>query len=234
LLVWRDSIQLLRAHPLAGIGPGTFTGEFRRIQSIELSRKFPDRYHEDTHNLVLGIAIAQGTPGILVLLALTCCGLACGLRGIQRGSRSAATQLAAFVAMMIALQFTPLTAPIWLYLVALIVLLVSTSQDAIRQKSFSWPRIAGKIVARCTAVMALAFAGLAAIQDGAVASTGRWAALGDLDRVRVRYTLSEGLFLPSDDLWCSEQLAAMARRSASQQRDSALALAMRASARGTK
>ena len=62
-MVWRDSLPIIRDRWLVGIGPEVFAGEFRKRQSLQLSRAFPDHYHEDPHNLLLGAAINQGVAG---------------------------------------------------------------------------------------------------------------------------------------------------------------------------
>jgi O-antigen ligase len=231
LLVWRDSLRLIQEHPFTGIGPATFTGEFRKIQSLELSRQYPDRYHEDPHNLLLGTAVAQGIPGLATLLVLGGSALICGLRCMREGAGISGTLVSAVAAMTIALQFTPLTCPNWLYFVALIALLASTSTDPVCPERPKCSRKPAKILAACTAAVILAIATLFTLQDAAVASTGRSAANGDLERVRESYALSARLVIPSDDLWCSQQIAAMARRLDSPRREAALDLAKSASRR---
>jgi len=231
LLVWRDSLHLVRDHPLTGIGPATFTGEFRRIQSLELSHKYPDHYHEDPHNLLLGVAVDQGVPGLAAVLLLTGCGIVCGLGRMRQGSSLSRTLIAALASFTIALQFTPLTGPNWLYFLALIALLVSISKDPVRSDRPECSRKPKLILAACNAAVILAVATSFALQDAAVASTGRWAANRDLDHARESYALSATLMLPSDDLWCSKEIAAMARVLASPQREAALALAKDASIR---
>jgi O-antigen ligase len=231
LLVWRDSLRLVQQHLLTGIGPATFTGEFRKIQSLELSRQYPDRYHEDPHNLLLATVVGQGIPGLATLLVLSGSAIICGLRCMREGASISGTLVAAVAAMTIALQFTPLTCPNWLYFVALSALLVSASTDPVRPERPKSSRKPAKILAACSATVILAIVTLFTLQDAAVASTGRSAANGDLDRVRGSYALSAGLVIPSDDLWCSQQIAAMAKRLDSPHREAALDLAKSASRR---
>jgi len=66
-LLWRDSLRLAAAHPLAGFGPETFSAEFPRFQSVELARLFPDFYHESPHNTALDALTSEGIPGLLLL-----------------------------------------------------------------------------------------------------------------------------------------------------------------------
>ena len=46
LSVWKDSLSLIRAHPLLGTGPGTFTDSFTQVQSTLLGRTV-DHAHND-------------------------------------------------------------------------------------------------------------------------------------------------------------------------------------------
>ncbi len=51
LLVWRDSLPLIWQYPAVGIGPELFEPEFRKAESMELARAFPDSYHESPSQL---------------------------------------------------------------------------------------------------------------------------------------------------------------------------------------
>ena len=127
LLVWRDSLPLVIRHPVLGIGPERFEGEFRRVESLELARAFPDHYHESPHNFFLEIAVSQGLIGLAVwvgLLAFACWSSS----GSLRGPGGAAPACAALIAMLIALQFCPLTLTNELYLVALAAMAVALPQ----------------------------------------------------------------------------------------------------------
>ena len=63
LLLWRDSLRMARERSLLGFGPDTFGVEFPRYQSVELSRAYPDFYHESPHNIFLDALVSQGVPG---------------------------------------------------------------------------------------------------------------------------------------------------------------------------
>jgi hypothetical protein len=67
-------------------------------------------------------------------------------------------------------------------------------------------------------------------QDYAVATVGRRLAQGDLEGARVAYRLARRIPIPADNLWCSQQLAALARRVRSPWREDAIVLAKEASA----
>lgn len=70
LEMWRESPALLQGHLFTGIGPETFGGAFRRIQSAGLSREFPEFYQETPHNAFIDALCAQGLPGLLILLGV--------------------------------------------------------------------------------------------------------------------------------------------------------------------
>jgi putative inorganic carbon (HCO3(-)) transporter len=75
LMIWRDSAKLAAAHPLLGAGLETFGREFAPVESLELARRFPDRYVESPHNIFLDYSTAAGVPtlaafGMLMIVAL--------------------------------------------------------------------------------------------------------------------------------------------------------------------
>ena len=70
LLLWRDSLHMAMTRPFLRYGPETFTGQFPRFESVELSRAYPDFYQESPHNMFLDALVSRGIPGALALLAL--------------------------------------------------------------------------------------------------------------------------------------------------------------------
>ncbi len=113
LMLWRDTLRMSAARPVAGFGPETFSLEFPRYQSIELARAFPDFYHESPHNIFLDAFVSQGLFGLLAMVALAAYGLS-----IARGFLGAA-----FVAMLVSQQFTTFTLPTQLYFYLALVLI---------------------------------------------------------------------------------------------------------------
>src|SRR5580704_9527361 len=65
--MWLECPALIAQHPVLGEGPDRFAGEFRKIQSVELSRRYPDFYNETPHNALIDAACAQGIPGLMIL-----------------------------------------------------------------------------------------------------------------------------------------------------------------------
>jgi O-antigen ligase len=103
LMLWRDSIRMGAARPVAGFGPETFAGEFPRYESISLASGWPDFYHESPHNMFLDSWTAQGLPGVAVLMMLVALGLVAAWR-------SRVTELSAgLVAVLVAQQFLAFT-----------------------------------------------------------------------------------------------------------------------------
>jgi hypothetical protein len=76
LLLWRDSLRMAAARWPAGYGPETFVAAFARHQSADLSRAYPDFYHESPHNIFLDALVSQGVAGPLLLLSLAASGFA--------------------------------------------------------------------------------------------------------------------------------------------------------------
>jgi O-antigen ligase len=110
LMVWRDSLGLVRRHPIVGVGPETFATEFPAFQSVKLARAYPDFYHESPHNICLDALISQGVPGlVLLILVFVQSWIATG-RWVERKQLSTAL-LAGLSASFISQQFTAFIVP---------------------------------------------------------------------------------------------------------------------------
>ena len=143
LLLWRDSLSMAGAQPIRGFGPENFTAEFPKYQSLELSRAYPDFYHESPHNIVLDALTSEGIAGVLVLAGLIGVGLLAGIR------RHQAVLVSALVAAVVAHQFSVLTAPTAFCLLAAIGLLAAESSPPRRELNLPIRRIVA--VAACAA-----------------------------------------------------------------------------------
>jgi len=66
-LMWRDSIKLIRAHPLLGVGLGTVIGHWQRWD-LEAHRRFPLKSH--FHSTPIQFAVECGLPTLAVWLWL--------------------------------------------------------------------------------------------------------------------------------------------------------------------
>jgi hypothetical protein len=67
LLMWRDSIKLIRAHPLVGVGLDSISGDWQRWD-LEAYRRFP--LHTHFHSTPIQLAVECGLPTLLVWLGL--------------------------------------------------------------------------------------------------------------------------------------------------------------------
>jgi O-antigen ligase len=110
-LLWRDSLRMALDRPLAGHGPEVFTATFPRYESPALGRAYPDFAHESPHNIFLDAFVAQGIPGLLILVAFCAAGLRATWLARANHPRIAAALAAALAASIVAQQFTVFTIP---------------------------------------------------------------------------------------------------------------------------
>ena len=104
VLVWRDSLHLIAAHPLLGTGPDAFELGFPFSQSVELSQHAPENYVESPHNLFLDYLTNAGIPAGLIFAALLAMALGRYLVS-SRGGGLDAGLLAALASGLVAMQF---------------------------------------------------------------------------------------------------------------------------------
>jgi len=101
LLLWRDTLRMASHRPILGYGPETFSREFLKSESLELERAYPDFYHESPHNIFLDALVSKGLLGLIPLVCIVAFALI----------RARGPTGAAFVAMLVSLQFTTFTIP---------------------------------------------------------------------------------------------------------------------------
>jgi tetratricopeptide (TPR) repeat protein len=104
------------SHWALGFGPETFSAEFPRFQSAELSRGFPDFYHESPHNIFLDTLTGQGLAGLAIFLSLVGWGLARAWQARWEQPRLAAVLAAALAAVLVSQQFSVFSMPTALFL----------------------------------------------------------------------------------------------------------------------
>jgi O-antigen ligase len=228
LLVWRDSLPLIWRYPIFGIGPERFEAEFRRIESLDLARAYPDHYNESPHNLVLEIAVSQGLLGLAAWTALF--GFACwsAWSGLRRRDEIVAPIAAALLAMLIALQFCPLTLANELYVLALGAIAVGLCApkavvEPIPALNRSWLACA-RAAGICVVLLAAAFAAQTTLFD----LTSRRVFKQDLAGATRSYEAARIFPMPGSDLLISQQAANIAKTSSPTMRAEALELAKRA------
>ena len=122
LLLWRDTLRMPAARPLAGFGPETFTAQFAHFESAELARQRPDFEWESPHNMFLDALAAQGVPGLIALAALCGAALWAGFRGPREAMTAGLT--AALVAGIVCQQFSAMTIPTALMLYVICALIM--------------------------------------------------------------------------------------------------------------
>ena len=230
LMVWRDSWPLIRDHWLTGIGPEAFAGEFRRLQSLQLSRAYPDHYHEDPHNLMIGAAVSQGVAGFALVSGLIALGLVCAYRCVRRRVPEGAMLVAALVAMTISEQFAPLTITNSLYFYLMIALAVALASPAASKPTRVAPRPVARALHAVAALAIVAAAGLYLVPDALLATAKRRLAQGDVRGARESFRRAIRFPFLADSLWFSQQMAAAARSLPAPRRQEALAAAREASA----
>ncbi|MEO8099399.1 MAG: O-antigen ligase family protein [Acidobacteriota bacterium] len=112
LLLWRDSLRMAAEKPITGFGPDTFPVEFPRFQSAELSRAYPDFYHESPHNMFLDALVSQGVLGEILLAIWIAFAFIAGRKAFAGASRPIASALLAGLAASVAAhQFAVLVIP---------------------------------------------------------------------------------------------------------------------------
>jgi len=131
LWLWRDSLRMANQRLLIGFGPETFGLEFPRYQSVELSRAYPDFYHESPHNIFLDALVSEGIPGLGILAGFIAVAWFAARRAVAQGQRAAPYLAAALVAGLTASLFACFTLPGALYFYATVAMLVGLATPAI-------------------------------------------------------------------------------------------------------
>jgi hypothetical protein len=108
-----------------GFGPETFGLEFPRYQSVELSRAYPDFYHESPHNMFLDALVSDGIPGLGILAGFAALAWFAARRAFLRGQRAAPYLASALIAGLTAGLFVCFTLPGALYFYATVAMLTS-------------------------------------------------------------------------------------------------------------
>jgi O-antigen ligase len=226
LRVWRESLAMVAAHPLVGSGPETFSNEFRRRESAELSRAYPDFVQESPHNLLLDGATSQGLPFLVVMAGLVYLVFAC--------TRSAASLYskvvcASFIATFVSLLFLSVTIPGALMLYGTAALLAA-SRIAAGETTGRPASRTGLAIASGLALILVVASVAYARKDLAYSGITHAATF---DEMAQAYQASAQPWLPppGEDLWCSRQFAAIAPKTGGALAAKAWALAAEAAAR---
>jgi O-antigen ligase len=214
-LLWRDSLQMARAHLFLGSGPEMFAAEFPKYQSIELARAFPEYYHESPHNFLLEALLSEGLPGLTICLALAGIGIAASFQWKQRPT-VAASLAAGLVGLFVGQQFSPFVLTTALFFYLTIAILVAGSLSPSTRTG------GGSIVVKTLGLVAIPLGALLIVAGFALLHIDlRWAAIqrslraGKIEEAISEYRQVTHLFPPESgaDLWYSRALADAASRS---------------------
>jgi len=194
-LLWRDSLRMGLARPLAGHGPETFTATFPHYESVALARAYPDFAHESPHNIFLDALVGQGIAGFLLLAAWCVLGFAAAWKIRVKHPDLSACLAAALAAGTVSQQFTVFTVPtavIFFSTIGLAVGFAGGSAEPVRRFPFALPL--------------LYFAARIGLADHALALAQRDLAAGNVAAAAAHYEAS-GHY---SDLWYSRALLAAA------------------------
>ncbi len=223
LLVWRDSLPIVWHNAALGVGPELFEPEFRRAESLDLARAYPDSYFESPHNLLLEFAVGQGLPGLAVWIAVVLLGCYCGVKALRR----TAPLFAALVAMLISLQFCPLTLTNELYLLTLIALLVASAAPDTASESRTCKLPPSLVVCfRAGAVVLVLLASAYTLQAIGYSITELRVYRGDLTSAENWYATTQDFPMPGPNLSVSRVCASQANRFPARMRARAFGLAI--------
>jgi len=203
LQMWKECPGLIALHPVFGEGPDTFAGEFRKVQSLQLSRAYPDFYNETPHNAMLDAACAQGIPGALILVGVF-------LLAWRAGPNTGLD--AALLGILISSMFASLTLVTSLYLWTIAGLAVALNPgEQVPEKHWRWhvPRVAPVALGAAYLVAGV----MLGLQDSAWAEMNSAVEAGDFSAARDAYSraTSVAFGMPGYELWSSREWATLAR-----------------------
>ena len=213
LLLWRDSLRMAAQRWPAGYGPETFVPAFALHQSADLSRAYPDFYHESPHNIFLDALASQGMAGPLLLAALCAAGFAAAWSA--RPNPAAAALAAGLAAMTVGGQFASFTMPTALACYVTVALLVSLacreSPPEAGERARPWLAAAAVLGAGVLAVFGVRLF----VAERALAAAQHDMATAQLADAATHYASYESWRWPgpSADLWYSQRLLQIAAAS---------------------
>ncbi len=217
LWLWRDSLRMARERLFLGFGPETFGLEFPRFQSVELSRAYPDFYHESPHNIFLDALVSEGVPGLAILAGFVVLAWFAARRAVNQGRLMAPYLASALAAGLTASLFVCFTLTGALFFYAVIAILVGLAIPQRKHAAVSpgpwelrWPALAFSLAA---IAIFLYFTIRLTTADLALHRAKRALEAGRIDDSLSAYTLSRSWHPlgSSDDLYFSRALAVASR-----------------------
>jgi len=227
--LWRDSLRMAAAKPIAGFGPETFSSAFPPWESEALAHLFPDFHHESPHNLALDALTSAGLPGLLLILGWAVLAIRCAAGALRVQSKVAAPLAAALLASGVAAMFSAAVMPP-LLLSLLIVGMLTASEQPDRRIAGTQSRLLLAGFAVPAAAGVVIFACLLAVSDYRLARFQRHPGIPEYNAI-MRLQTS----IAAEDVYCSRMLAASCSTSTGPagQYD-CWRIAIQAAARGTK
>jgi hypothetical protein len=125
---WGMAAQVLREHPLVGVGPANFEQYY--WEHLPSSLMGGGKYFDDPHNVFLLIGVALGWPGLLLFLALLGLIAVEVLRKRASLGDSKVLALCALVAWLCAGQFNPVAVALWFELAVILGLFFAQDSKA--------------------------------------------------------------------------------------------------------
>ncbi len=197
--LWQDSLAMGLRRPL-GYGPEVFTAVFPRFESPTLARAYPDFLHESPHNILLDALVAQGIPGLAILVGFCWIGFTAAWR------RKQLWLAAALAAAVVSQMFTVFTMPTALIFYVTIAIAVAMGSDPAQ------PGRKGTMFSIAVAIL-LVFASIRlTLTDHALALSKDSLAQGDVAAAASHFADYDRLRPPGtgSDLWYSRALAELA------------------------
>ena len=214
LLLWRDSVRMADQHLVFGFGPESFGQQFPRYQSVELSRAYPDFYHESPHNIFLDALVSEGILGLTVLIGFVALAWFATRHALSTAQQAAPYLTSALIAGVTSGLFVCFTLPGALYFYATIAMLTGL---AIRRRADVRTSIGWRIPAFAVAFTALSIFLIFTIRlttsDVTLAQAKHQLDAGRIEESTATYALSRH-WRPtgsSDDLYFSRAFAAASR-----------------------
>jgi O-antigen ligase len=210
LLLWRDSLRMARQRSLLGFGPETFGLEFPRYQSVDLSRAYPDFYHESPHNIFLDALVSEGVPGLAILAGFAALACFAARRAAAQRNRAVPYLASALVAGLVAGVFVCFTLTGAIYFYATIAMLVGLAIPRTCVFSPKPLRIPALALSLSLIALFLYFTIRLTKSDFALAQAKRALDAGRIDDSITAFRLSERWHPAgsSDDLYFSRALVA--------------------------
>lgn len=83
IVTWRTGLEMIKAHPLLGVGPEMVGKVFDKYVPADIPRPLPEGYYGHLHNIYLQYAAERGIPAMLAMIAVFVLALRRWLAGLR-------------------------------------------------------------------------------------------------------------------------------------------------------